>query len=547
MNRIITALAVLGACTPATAPAPEHAAPEASAPVAKTPDPEAPPAETQDPPTTPPSAPAGPTFHAAAKVEGIGEGEQAPHFRLFEATGGELFAGAGPQLLRIGSDGSMQSDPTLLEGIETFPGDDPDETTMLVMWDVVTAGGRWPDGFFITITTEFGYRGGGYPNRVYRRDGDHWTEVASKGNHFRAFPTDLAPWKDESVLALRGFEPIYTYPPNRDETTEPTRASVHQAEAAIARQKPLVVVRGVPRAPKLGRRDIAAIDALPSGEIIGVVEGEKPIAVHFDPETGGVTERPLAAKNLADANVIIEGPARAWIYGRAADESAGDHPVEGAFLARFDGEHWIGQPAPSCHETGIGSYSRSPEGDAWATCGSPPDIPLFDRDGYRLWYRPAKGDRWSLVSLPEDAVPMEVVARGSDDVWVAGSGLFHTRPHAEVVTIPGYAGQWADIRENQPAVATFSCHSGTVLLDGSPEGDHEDLVAAMAKAFDGSDGSVYVELVEVPFRGEPHLALQYRSPPKGRLATRIRQALGGHIGETHCVIREPTRELGSWP
>jgi hypothetical protein len=490
-------------------------------------------------PEQPRAASQGLAFHPVAAVA-TSEDERAPHVRLFEAAGSELFATVGPQLVRIGADGAFERDPMWLRGIEPLRDEGALSLAAIVTWDAIAAGGRWPDAFYVTVSAEFSYRGSDNPHWVYRRQGDRWIALKTRGDHFHWFVADIAPWKDGSVLALKGFQPIHEYR-GEYELAEPTKASMRRAKAAIDRQKPLVVIRGAGKAPDLRRRDIAAIDALPSGEIVGVVEGETPVAVHFDPTSGAVTERALPKRTLADAEVLLEGSARAWIHGRIEG-----HP--GApYLVRFDGESWIEDATPPCENAGIGSLARTPDGDAWAVCGYPPDTPLFQGEPNSLWHRPADAGAWEPAKLPDGAVPTEVVARSRDDVWVAGNGLWHTRPRDAVAKVPGYTDLWLDAIEREDPVPPFSCQDGTILVEGSPTGEHEDLVAELTRvlADRGDDGGGSLSLVEVAFRGEQRLALHYHSIDR-KTADRIRQVLGPRLLEAHCLYRDPTRELGSW-
>jgi hypothetical protein len=282
MNAKIATLLLAG-CGPTTPPGEERVEPE-SVP--------APAALADDP--SPATALPGPPFHLVAEAVVTDDEEQRPYFRVFRAAGGELFASVGPLVIPIAADGSLELDSKWLHGMDAFRDAGAQGLFAVNTWGVVAAAGRWPDGVHLTISAEFGYRGAPYANWVYRRDEDRWVEAKDEGEWFHAFPSDLALWRGDSVLALRGFEPIHEYRGREsDETAEPTQASVRRAAAAIARQKPLVVIRGAATAPDLGRRNVAAIDALATGEIVGVVEGEKPIAVHFDPARAAVTERAL--------------------------------------------------------------------------------------------------------------------------------------------------------------------------------------------------------------------------------------------------------------
>ena len=526
-------LVLVAACSPTTAPTKDRVEPEAPPVVAaEKPAPEpAPVEEDAKPPTS--------MFHAVAKVTPNERDERTPHFRVFEAATGELFASVGPQVVKIGDDGSFARDIAWLQGVHAFEDDAQQLIFALASWDVIKAGGRWPDAFYITLSGEFGLRGGHYPHHVYRRESDRWVEVDAKGSSFHWFVADAVPWKDGSVLALRGFEPVYEYKGD-DEEAEATKASVRRADSAIAKQKPLIVIRGAGKAPDLGRRDIASIDALDTGEIVGVVVGESPLAVQHDPASGRTERRPLPKAELRYARVVLESATRAWVYGGV------DTPESRApYLARFDGEAWQPEPVPGCQDIGIGSFSRSPEGDTWAVCGFGPEEPVFEPESTALWLRRADAEAWEQVQLPDDATPVEVLARGRNDVWVGGAMLFHTKPRDHVAEVPGYAGMWLDIHERRDPVPAFECDEGTIFLEGSPKEAHADLAAKLGEVFAGSGGAG-AALVEVTFRGEPRLAFQHHTSPERAVQARVREVLGKRMLDSYCLLRDPTREIASW-
>ena len=89
-------------------------------------------------------------------------------------------------------------------------------------------------------------------------------------------------------------------------------------------------------------------------------------------------------------------------------------------------------------------------------------------------------------------------------------------------------------------------YHGTILVKGSPDGAHEDLVGALGRALSGVEHEGTIALVEVGFRGKPRLAIQHHIAQGRDIAERVRQVLGDRMLETYCVFREPTRELGSW-
>ena len=516
----LAVLALAGTCGSTTAPA---AAPVDAAPVERRVTTDAPPAEAVEDDAL---------FHAVAEVA-VEEDESAPHFRLFHA-GDALFVTIGPRVIPVGPDGDLELDRSWAAGIETTIQDDTMSLAGMASWDVIAAGGRWPDAFFITIVTEDGTRGGVNRGVLYRRDDDRWVAVDTAARHFSWFAEDIARWRDGSVIALRGFDPIFG-----KDIVDPTPASLRRFESTIRRQPTLVAIVGGAKAPVL-RRDVNAIDGLESGEIVGVVEGERPVAVHYDPERNATVERRLPQHDLVHAEVVLEGPSAAWIYGRLDGEE--DAP----YLARFDGASWIEESAPACDGEGLGSFTRAPDGDTWAICGEPPEIARHDSGKPSLWHRASDDAAWERVALPGVAAPTQVVARSRDDVWVAGDVLFHTRSRDRVASLPGYTDLWLDVLEAKEPAPAFSCPHGTILVKGSPDGAHEDLVGALGRALSGVEHEGTIALVEVSFRGKPRLAIQHHIAQGRNVAERVRQVLGDRMLETYCVFREPTRELGSW-
>ena len=531
-NTLLITIAALAACSPTHGPTVADAVP---AEVAKAPPPE-PEAEAEEDRVeeeAPPPAPAGPTFFevatvAEAKTE---DGEGAPHFRVFQATGGEVFVGAGPELMPVGKDGTITRDPRWLEGIETFRDPDPGGMVGVALWDVVAAGGRMPGAFYITVSAETGFRAEAYPSWVYRRVNDQWVAVKTKGKHFYWYPIDLAPWKDNSVLALREFSPDHYFFYYEDEQG-PTKKQIARAKRSIEKQKKLVVIRGLPKAPDLGRQDFIAFDALASGEIMALVGGQEPRVVHYDPATDTATERELPSGDVASGDVVIEAPDRAWVYG--GTESS-------PFLARFDGKTWSAEPVPESKE-GISSFSQA-DGDQWIVCGSSPSDPLFG-DGGSLWHR-AKDGPWQSVTLPDNGAAIEVLALAKDDVWVAGDRLFHTRKAEQTVVTPNYSDIHNEILERADPVGPLACEHGTTLLEGVTKADAKAVAAELDKEFGGDEewGGTLM-LVEVEFRGEQRIALH--SVAAKRIAKRVKKVLGNRLGETYCVFRAATQEFDSW-
>ena len=72
------------------------------------------------------------------------------------------------------------------------------------------------------------------------------------------------------------------------ETELADRFAKLSGEALDANTKRFIVIRGAPKSPKISSSDLAGFDALPSGEIFGLLTGTSPRVAHFDP----ITEAP---------------------------------------------------------------------------------------------------------------------------------------------------------------------------------------------------------------------------------------------------------------
>lgn len=487
---------------------------------------------------TPPDAP---QFHLVARVDEKGDEGPALHWRVFDVQG-QVFVTNGPQVMRVSADGILIRDPSWLAGIDWQGSEAPGAHYGTAVWDALTLGGQ-PEALHLVIAMETGFRNDSYPNKVYRRANDRWVEVRSKGKHFHAYPAKLAPWSDGQVLALRRFTPDYAFFAYEDENDGPSKARVTRAARSIAKAKKLVVIRGTGKAPDLGHDNYQSFDALATGEIMAVVarasDTDPARVVHFDPKGQATRELPLPEADLDRSELTIVAPDDAWVFGAASTD------VTEPYLAHFDGHAWTRKEPPPCEDDGIASFSTAPGAGQWAICGFEPQQMWWSQQA-QLWHRPDRG-AWQAVTLPGGGKVIEVLARGPDDVWVAGDGIFHTRPPKSVLVAPGLEALVPEVLEHADPVEPFDCDFATVLIERDPEGDHAELVAALNDALSGIERNVFLSLVEVQFRGESRLALQsVPEKAKPRVRRAVAAALGDAMGDTWCVAREATRELASW-
>ena len=247
-------------------------------------------------------------------------------------------------------------------------------------------------------------------------------------------------------------------------------------------------------------------------------------------------ERTLPPATLERGDVLARARDRVFVFWEAIG-GTGTVP----YLARWDGQSWTAESVPGCAGQGLAAFSEADGAGQWAVCSVDPR--QWQGAG-TLWHRAEAGE-WENVALPEGGTAREVVARGPNDVWVAGDRLYHSTAKTPLPPI-GLDGLWYDVLEAQPPSKVSACKVATVLVKAAPGGDHAGLIAALSGQFTGwKRKKAAVSLVEVDFQGAPRLALQVTQG--GADAQRkIGKALGDLQAETYCVKRPATRELGSW-
>lgn len=335
---------------------------------------------------------------------------------LLRTGDGQVFAASGPWLMRLASDGSFTQERAWTRGVDT--GEDEYEMTFgadLTWWVASAMGGSWPEGAYLVLTWGAGTRLGDVSSVLYRRVGEAWTRVATDKGKLRWYPRRFGPWKDGSILALKGFDLIHP----RSESGPPP--AVERAfKAAVAAEKKLIVLRGAPQAPKFGERDVQAFASLATGEIVALIADRTGmVALHYT--DSGAGERTLALPDvdrgrLTEVDVRLSGPDRAWMSGEwtAAKPDAQDRVESRGYLARFDGQAWT-EVATECR-TAVRSLSLDDRGVPYFVCAV-----KVDGDRQRSVLFRVRDD--VVEELPTEFEPDQVLARGPADIWVLAQGL----------------------------------------------------------------------------------------------------------------------------
>lgn len=509
---------------------PAAAAPVDPAPVVQPPAPVTPtPAVTATPPATAaesavPVAADAPRFTRVA-VAADGDGVVA----LLRTTNDQLFAATGPVLARLGADGSYEQVPEWVRGV-----DDQGSLEALAVgydwWSAVAMGGTWPEGAYLVLSPESGGRGEDSPNELYRRANGSWVRVATRAKRFDWYPRAFGPWKDGSLLALRGFEPRYS---RYDDEGNAPASEVKAAAATIAKEKRLIVLRGAPKAPAWGNRDIRAFASLPTGEIYAAVaDGETVTMLHHDDASGAEVTRTLPTKGtLSDyeIEVVATGDDRVWVFGSA---SVGDDAH--GYVARFEGRTWEEVETPCVGTARSGSVDDA--GNAYFVC----DVQRAPDQARPALLR-VRGK--AVEELPTGIVPGQVVARTPADIWVVSPpferemALAHTgtdvaTPHTLATRVDAGRAvfEWAD-----PHPMTPSCQGVWIPL--APGADRAAAEKSL-EAFGVEDG--FPEVYQARLQGRTEWGITIRAVTGKELhaaTKRVVRALGTMVGPPTCNQR----------
>lgn len=414
---------------------------------------------TADPPASPRPQRA---WHLAARLE-VAADDVPAYPRLFTSDDGTLFVTSGPRVMPVDRNGSFALDPLWLRGIEP-PGAESPSFEGIAAWEPEALGGRLPDGLYLSLRHEINGRADPPAQHVYRWAGTAWAPVDHAAKRFTWQILGLAPWRDDSVLALRSFTP--TMPPEVDLISDEYYAEFLET---VAKQRRLVVLRGKPKAPaSLAKERILAFDARETGEIAAIVVVPPKGATGIDAEQALVRsyvtlhfapDRPLQRvpiPELAEGLVTWSAPAVAWgadgvlrAWGSTETTDAKTLETKHApLLLRFDGERWIPEPPPPCPGEGsIVAFAVDGERQ-WAGCHPLPPWGSTAPSGTVLT-RVGEGP-WQVEIMPEGALQgpwLDIVVRGQSDgqsdVWIAGGAVYRTQPVTSVVVLPGLAAQWS--------------------------------------------------------------------------------------------------------
>lgn len=446
---------------------------------------------------------------------------------LLPSTDGHLFAAAGPLLYLLGDDGSIAHDPRWSRGIDVEGVMLESAENGMFWWNASGVGGTWPDGAYLVLHRGFGTRGGDAPAELYRRSNALWTRIDTQDAKVHWYPRRFGAWKDGSLLALAGFTTQYSNAGDGD--VDPPAKEVRAFESAVARRKKLVVLRGAPKAPPFGERNVHAFASLPGGEIFAVLtEDAKAVVLHHD----GAGERTLAlpvSASLEPRYLDVRATARdrAWVFGPST-RGAEAH----GYLARFDGTTWT-EVDTACES--ISSLSLDPQGTAYVVCPVNTANGEFTRVLLRI-------EGTEIEEIPTPSMPSEVVARGPKDVWVASEAehqgeLWHTGATAAApLELPSNYDtvrtvlQWAE-----PSPLTDGCYQPWIPLVAGT-----DVAAANAKLEPLRAKEIYPEIVEayVQDRTEYGVTLP-GSGGKGvvRVVKSVTAALGDAAGTPSCNDR----------
>ncbi len=455
---------------------------------------------------------------------------------LLQTTDGALFAATGPVLARLGTGGAYEPRPEWSRGIDDTAALDS-LTSGYDWWQAVAMGGTWPEGAYLVLSPESGSRGDDSPHETYRRLNGTWTRVATGAKRFDWYPRSFGAWKDGSLLALRAFDPHYTA---YDDEGSPSPREAKTVAAAIAAEKRLVVLRGRPKAPGFGKRDVRAFASLPTGEIYAAIaEGDVITMLHHDGVTASERALTLPGPGVVgahDITVVATGDDRVWVFG-----SARDGEDDRAYVARYDGRTWSQVSTPCVGPASSGSIDDA--GNAYFVC----DVQRTDVDTEAALLR-VKGDL--VEELPTGILPYQVVARRSDDIWVVNSpfGLDvalvysgakvpspHVLPSREEVARTVY--EWSEPHEMAPACAGV----WIPLTEGADRAAAEATLERLA----GDEG--YPELYEARVAGSTAFGVRIQGVSDKTLPAatkRVVAALGTAAGTPTCNQRPSVEPEG---
>ena len=328
---------------------------------------------------------------------------------VFELRSGALFVTAGPRVLPLDSNGTLDTSARWLAGLE------PVGASPVDAWEIRTLGGTTPGALFITEWRSIA-GSSEYPYRAYRWTGEHWRPLPGKSENYFSSPERLAMWRHGAVLSQRRFDPRPNAPPAALGEADGERT----ARAVIAETKPLTIVAGAGRAPEAERFD--DFDALPTGELF-LLRGAE--VEHRNTDAVGRRRRLPEANGLLEAGIVLESPVRAYAYGGL--ERDGSDAVQ-PYLARWNGDAWLRETAPPC-DAALVDLSWSAKHGTWVICRTD-----WSADGGAhpgaVYGRKTDGAAWVLLPDVGDRAHA-VVASDVQGLWIATeSTVFGPGPRA---------------------------------------------------------------------------------------------------------------------
>jgi hypothetical protein len=487
------------------------------------------PAATAAPRFGPPVAADAPRFDRVAA-----SAEASPSTTLLQTTDGTIFVATGPAIAKLGADGSLEQQPSWTRGIADPRGDLDGITAGYYWWRAIAMGGTWPEGAYLVLAPESGGRGDTSPNETYRRSNGIWIATKTGARLFDWHVDAFGPWKDGSLLALRAFQPRYA---SVDEAGEAPPGEVVTAARAIAKEKRLIVIRGEPKAPGFGERDVRAFASLASGEIYAAMGGGPSVTMlHHDDMTSSERTFALPVEGTVSAyeiEVVATGDDRVWVFGASSD--AADRAR--GYVARFDGRQWREVKTPCVAAARSGSIDD--EGHAYFVCEVQRDENKTEAALLR-----ARGDR--VEELPTGVWVDTAIARSARDIWVlgshesAGNVLLHTGTIAnEVHTLAGQseAGllvyEWAE-----PRPLGSPCPGVWLPL---AEGADREAIAKQLESLEGARG--FPEVYEARVQGTVAWGITIRGLDDRELVAatkRVMKLLGASVGTPTCNQRPST-------
>jgi hypothetical protein len=452
---------------------------------------------------------------------------------LVRSEAGTLYAALGPKLVELAPDGTSSALGT--DGITLLRQEQPLLDGDYVRFLPTMIGGDFPREGFLVVSYSLGARGIEPPPQTFRRREDgRWHELDNGTPEFVWYPAAFGRWTQGSLLALRGFAGRYL-----DADSEAgERRAIKRAriiDAAIAKQKHMVVLRGQPRAPQLQFGGVVTqFASLPSGEIIAAVADDDggTAMFHYDDTTGTQRRLPLPQGDGGaprDVQLAVRSATDAWV-------AAGSGSDELPFLAHYDGTAWTAVSSPC--EARIAAIDLTPDSEVLACAMKTAP------EQERAVVLRRRGERWTAIGTPTtgDRRIATVFVQGDRTVvltheWGRKYEIWTDGP------APASPLQFGDTRAAvRPILADApdrpiddACDHLTVPLTGAP-GDRSTVLPRLSQA--GVTTDVEVQTVLVGEREVDAVVVTGVSPSRAReTAAAIAGALGTEAQAATCNLR----------